>query len=66
MKLLTQKDVTNMTGINKNTLASWRRAQTGPAFIKSAGKNGAVFYTKEAIDKWIISRGVETTTQIKN
>jgi hypothetical protein len=59
-KLLSPKKFSELTGICKDTLASWRRAKTGPAFIKADGKNGRVFYTQESLNNWLISNEIKT------
>ena len=60
-ELLSQKEVTIITGICRNTLASWRFYGTGPEFIKAEGKKGRVFYTPEAIRKWMKENSIKTT-----
>lgn len=61
IKLLTVNQVVEITGICRNTLASWRHAGTGPDFIKAEGQKGRVFYKPEAIEKWISKNSIKTT-----
>lgn len=51
-KLYAPKEFSEMTGIGKNTLATWRRNGVGPEFIKAEGKNGAILYTFRSLEEW--------------
>lgn len=46
-------------GISPRTLAAWRKARTGPAYIKGGGR---IYYTSEAVTAWLSNLPVTHTT----
>ena len=49
--LLTTREVAEILGVNAVTLAKWRAAGTGPAFVQPAPRT--VRYRPSAIDAWL-------------
>ncbi|WP_294651527.1 AlpA family transcriptional regulator [uncultured Rothia sp.] len=46
-------------GISPRTLAAWRKARTGPAYIKGGGR---IYYTSAAVTAWLSRLPVTHTT----
>lgn len=46
-------------GISSRTLAAWRKARTGPEFIRSGGR---IYYTSAAVTAWFSKLPVTHTT----
>ena len=46
-------------GLSPRTLAAWRKARTGPAYIKSGAR---VYYTSAAVTAWLSRLPVTHTT----
>lgn len=46
-------------GISSRTLAAWRKARTGPAYIRSGAR---VYYTSSSLTAWLSSLPVTHTT----
>lgn len=46
-------------GISSRTLAAWRKARTGPAYIRSGAR---VYYTSAAVTAWLSKLPVTHTT----
>ena len=46
-------------GISPRTLAAWRKARTGPAYIKGGGR---IYYTSAAVTAWLSKLPVTNTT----
>lgn len=46
-------------GISSRTLAAWRKARTGPAYIRSGAR---VYYTSSSLTAWLSSLPVTNTT----
>jgi predicted DNA-binding transcriptional regulator AlpA len=53
--LLSAKDVACLFGINELTLANWRCAGVGPAYIKIGS---AVRYTRQAIEQYLTEQTI--------
>lgn len=53
------EELADNLGISPRTLAAWRKARTGPAFIRSGGR---IYYTSHAVMDWIQSLPVTNTT----
>ena len=45
--------------LSPRTLAAWRKARTGPAFIRSGGR---IYYTSSSLTAWLSSLPVTHTT----
>lgn len=46
-------------GLSPRTLAAWRKARTGPAYIKGGGR---IYYTSAAVTAWLSRLPVTHTT----
>ena len=46
-------------GLSPRTLAAWRKARTGPAYIKGGGR---IYYTSAAVTAWLSNLPVTHTT----
>ena len=46
-------------GLSPRTLAAWRKARTGPAYIKGGGR---IYYTSAAVTAWLSTFPVTHTT----
>jgi len=46
-------------GLSPRTLAAWRKARTGPAYIKGGGR---IYYTSAAVTAWLSNLPVTNTT----
>ena len=46
-------------GISPRTLAAWRKARTGPEWIRSGGR---IYYTSAAVTAWLSRLPVTHTT----
>ena len=46
-------------GLSPRTLAAWRKARTGPAYIRSGG---CIYYTSAAVTAWLSNLPVTHTT----
>lgn len=46
-------------GLSPRTLAAWRKARTGPAYIRSGAR---VYYTSAAVTAWLSNLPVTHTT----
>lgn len=51
-------------GVSATTLADWRTARTGPAFIRTSRgqRGGRIYYTSTAVMDWLQSLPVTHTT----
>ena len=45
-------------GLSPRTLAAWRKARTGPAYIRSGGR---IYYTSAAVTAWLSNLPVTHT-----
>ena len=53
-RLLSDVDVSGLSGISTKTLANWRSMGIGPHFLKlGAGKKGAIRYRLSDINRWL-------------
>ena len=57
-KLLTAKNVSEITGLSIETLAQWRSQKRGPLFVKIA--RNCVRYYQSDLDGWLAERIVRT------
>jgi predicted DNA-binding transcriptional regulator AlpA len=57
-KLLSAKDVAEITGLSVETLAQWRSQMRGPLFVKMS--RNFVRYRQSDLDDWISERIVRT------
>jgi len=57
-RLLTTKEVAEMTGYSEATLRKWRvrGVANGPPYFKTNGKSGHVRYRASQIEAWIKKR----------
>ena len=60
--LCTAEQAAEILQVSTATLAKWRVAGGGPAFIKVGRR---VRYMREDIDKWLATRKFENTSQIR-
>jgi predicted DNA-binding transcriptional regulator AlpA len=52
--LITEKEVARLMGLSVKTLAKWRKAETGPPFIKlSNDPHSRIRYYAEGVLEWI-------------
>jgi predicted DNA-binding transcriptional regulator AlpA len=57
-KLLTAKEVAEITGLSVETLAQWRSQKRGPLFVKIS--RNCVRYRQSDLDGWLAERIVRT------
>lgn len=53
------EELADNLGISPRTLAAWRKARTGPAYIRSGGR---IYYSSTAVMDWLQSLPVTHTT----
>lgn len=53
------EELADNLGISPRTLAAWRKARSGPEFIRSGGR---IYYTSTAVMDWLQSLPVTNTT----
>lgn len=53
------EELADNLGISSRTLAAWRKARTGPAYIRSGAR---VYYTSSSLTAWLSSLPVTHTT----
>ena len=53
------EELADNLGISSRTLAAWRKARTGPAYIRSGGR---IYYTSAAVTAWLATLPVTHTT----
>ncbi|WP_298595054.1 AlpA family transcriptional regulator [uncultured Rothia sp.] len=53
------EELADNLGISSRTLAAWRKARTGPAYIRSGGR---IYYTSAAVMAWLSRLPVTHTT----
>ena len=53
------EELADNLGISPRTLAAWRKARTGPAYIKGGGR---IYYTSSSLTAWLSSLPVTNTT----
>ena len=63
LALWSPEELANALGVKEQTLADWRTARTGPAFIRtSKGQRGGwIYYTSHAVMDWLQSLPVTHT-----
>lgn len=44
------EELADNLGISPRTLAAWRKARTGPAYVKGGGR---IYYTSAAVTAWL-------------
>lgn len=52
-RMLSPKEVAELTGIKINTLAGWRHRGRGPHFIKADGEKGGIYYIFRELQEWL-------------
>lgn len=57
--LWSPEELADNLGISPRTLAAWRKARTGPAYIKGGGR---IYYTSAAVTAWLSKLPVTNTT----
>ncbi|MDX3516233.1 helix-turn-helix domain-containing protein [Streptomyces caniscabiei] len=62
-QLLTPKQVQAEYGFSPGTLANWRWAGIGPAFIKTPGVSGRIKYKRSVFEAWLDAQTVDTGGQ---
>lgn len=53
------EELADNLGISPRTLAAWRKARKGPAYIKGGGR---IYYTSSSLTAWLSSLPVTHTT----
>ena len=53
------EELADNLGISPRTLAAWRKARKGPAYIKGGGR---IYYTSTAVMDWLSNLPVTHTT----
>lgn len=53
------EELADNLGISSRTLAAWRKARSGPAYIRSGAR---VYYTSSSLTAWLSSLPVTHTT----
>lgn len=58
------EELAEALGVKEQTLADWRNARTGPAFIRTSRgqRGGRIYYTSHAVMDWLQSLPVTHTT----
>lgn len=59
LTIWSQEELADNLGISPRTLAAWRKARTGPAYIRSGAR---VYYTSAAVTAWLSRLPVTHTT----
>lgn len=59
LTLWSPEELAEALGVKEQTLADWRNARTGPAFIRSGGR---IYYTSSSLTAWLSSLPVTNTT----
>lgn len=59
LALWSPEELADNLGISPRTLAAWRKARSGPAFIRSGGR---IYYTSSSLTAWLSSLPVTHTT----
>lgn len=64
LALWSPEELAEALGVKEQTLADWRTARTGPAFIRTTTgqRGGRVYYTSHAVMDWLQSLPVTHTT----
>jgi len=63
-KLLTPKDVSEITGLSVETLAQWRSQKRGPKYAKIS--RNCVRYRQSDLDGWVSERIVRTDQEVSS
>lgn len=59
LALWSPEELADNLGISPRTLAAWRKARTGPAYIRSGAR---VYYTSSSLTAWLSTLPVTHTT----
>ena len=59
--LLTTKPLAERLGVTEGCLAKWRITGEGPAFVRIGRR---IAYRPEAVNDWLASRTVNSTSQV--
>lgn len=64
LALWSPEELAEALGVKEQTLADWRNARTGPAFIRTSRgqRGGRVYYTSTAVTAWLTQLPVTHTT----
>ena len=64
LALWSPEELAEALGVIEQTLADWRTARTGPAFIRTSKgqRGGRIYYTSTAVMDWLQSLPVTHTT----
>jgi predicted DNA-binding transcriptional regulator AlpA len=66
-EMLSSKEVSELLGVNQNTLQKWRSRNTGPRYVKFGGNNAsAVRYYRVDIEKFLKSHTIAPITNKEN
>lgn len=59
----TPEELAEALGIKTQTLADWRNARTGPAYIRTSKgqRGGRIYYTSQAVTAWLTQLPVTHT-----
>ena len=64
LTLWSPEELAEALGVKEQTLADWRNARTGPAFIRTSKgqRGGRIYYTSAAVTAWLSRLPVTHTT----
>lgn len=64
LTLWSPEELANALGVKEQTLADWRNARSGPAFIRTSKgqRGGRIYYTSTAVMDWLSNLPVTHTT----
>lgn len=63
LTLWSPEELAEALGVKEQTLADWRTARTGPAFIRTSKgqRGGRIYYTSTAVMDWLSNLPVTHT-----
>jgi hypothetical protein len=61
-KPMSRRQAAEYLNLSVRTLNQWACRKVGPAFSRSGSVRGRVWYTREALDRWLASRQVLEVT----
>lgn len=63
LTLWSPEELAEALGIKTQTLADWRNARTGPAYIRTSKgqRGGRIYYTSHAVTEWLTQLPVTHT-----
>ncbi|MFC8517497.1 helix-turn-helix transcriptional regulator [Streptomyces sp. NPDC057257] len=60
---MTPTQLVELLDVTYQTLANWRVRGNGPEYVKlSPGRQGAIRYSRKAVDEWLKSRTLTSTS----